>query len=207
MKKIGKLSVISVVFLLLVPACSFLGRAEETTNNLDVEEVMNTQIDEVTDDFEEDLELFAQLDTEPVSTRSDPLPLQNNETVEGMSFSIVDLLRPADDLLSTGDEYGVQAVAGTELVLLTLNITCQLDVDGRCYFDIANAKLVGSSGIVYPINWDMMIGSGEYLDNAEMFGEAQLSGALVFSVNVEEQGLLFLYDSFYDHPFFMKTSE
>jgi len=184
---------------LLIFACA---STSTDSSESQVDAVVNT--DQETDAPQEifDIELLPELQGEPDTTRSDPAPPGSEGEVEEMTISVIDINRPANDIVMGDSEFSLPPAAGKEYVLVTLEITCEASVDERCFLDIFNLKLFGDKGIVSTCDWGVSDLEG-LLEDTEFFGGAVTSGMVLFTIDQDETGLILLYDSFSDHPLFL----
>jgi hypothetical protein len=140
--------------------------------------------------------------SEPVATtaplgasRSNPAPAGAEVTINQMTMSVVEVVRPADAVVAAGNPFNPTPEPGNQFVLVGISIACNRSGDDTCtvntFLDFA---LTGSSGSVREPR--IIAGVPELSDHAEFFGGAATRGGMVFEVGEDETDLVLIYDPF-----------
>lgn len=130
------------------------------------------------------------------SSRSNPAPVGAEVTINDMTFRIVELTRPADNIVAAGNMFNATPEPGNEYVMVTISAVCNKSSDQTCqvnpYLDF---KLTGSSGSVREPEM-MIAGVAGLLEDSEFFGGATVTGGMIFEVAQGETDLILIYKPF-----------
>jgi hypothetical protein len=129
------------------------------------------------------------------TTRDQPLPM--NTTVDiggGMQVTILEVVRPADDIVIAGNMFNDTPVPGAEEYLMVkLQVDCTQSSNEKCNFNHYEFKTVGADGQVH----DPASVAGipeEFEPFAEFFGGASLTGNIAFLAAQGDEAVVLFYD-------------
>lgn len=151
-----------------------------------------TQVfDDVTNTPEPTATPVSQLGT----TRDQPYP--KNTTVEigdGMRVTILEVTRPANDVVAQGNMFNATPVPNVEEYLMVkLHVECTKPSNEKCTFDHYGFKIVGANGQVH----DPASVAGtpqEFEFFAEFFGGASLDGNIVYLVTPGDSSVVLFHE-------------
>jgi len=130
----------------------------------------------------------------PGSARSNPAPVGAEVTIDDMTMKIIEVTRPADDIVAAGNMFNATPEPGNEYIMVTISGVCNKSSDVTCqlnsYFDF---KLTGSSGSVRDPEM-MVAGVAGLLETAEFFGGVTVTGGMIFEVAQDETDLILIYE-------------
>lgn len=128
-------------------------------------------------------------------TRDQPAP--KNSTVDiggGMQVTILQVTRPADDIVAQGNMFNPTAIPDREEYLMVkLYVECMKPSNETCSFNSYEFKTVGANGQVH----DQAFVAGiplEFESFAEMFGGSALDGQMVFLVPKGDPDVVLFHD-------------
>ncbi len=128
------------------------------------------------------------------SSRSNPAPVGAEVTIDDMTMKIIEVTRPADDIVAAGNMFNATPEPGNEYIMVTISGVCNKSSDVTCqlnsYFDF---KLTGSSGSVRDPEM-VVAGVAGLLEDAEFFGGATVTGGMIFEVAQDETDLILIYE-------------
>lgn len=128
------------------------------------------------------------------SSRSNPAPPGSAVEIAGMTIRILDVQRPADDVVAEANPFNDPPEGGNEYLIVTIEVACNKSADEQCVFEPGlELTLVGSKGIVYDREY---VAGIDYLERTELFGGATKSGLLVFQCGAGETDLVMIYEEF-----------
>lgn len=135
-------------------------------------------------------------------TRENPIPLGTEKTVGNMAFVITNILRPADEIVTTGNMFNTKPEATQEYLMIEARSTCLLDSSNKCSFTPMELKAVGSDGNV--INSQFVVsGVPGQFESGETFGGSAKAGRLFFLVPKGDPGVVIFYEPlFFGSPTF-----
>jgi hypothetical protein len=129
------------------------------------------------------------------SARSNPAPFGYEVTTEQMTFTVTELLRPADSIVSQGNMFNTIPDEGQEYVFVNLSIKCDKSIDENCNVSQFDFNLVGSAGLAHDTEI-FLAGVSGLLEDGDFFGGSTKSGYLAFIVGKEETDLVLIYKPF-----------
>ena len=131
------------------------------------------------------------------SSRSNPAPPGSEVTLDDMTFTVGEVVRPADGIVAAGNEFNSEPEAGNEFVMVMLTVRCEKGEDDSCSISSAwNLSLIGSAGVAHDAEW-MVTGVDGQLESTEFFGGATVAGSLFFEVGQGETDLLLRYEELF----------
>ena len=115
-------------------------------------------------------------------------------TINDMTMQVLNLTRPADDIIAAGNMFNSEADEGNEYIIVSLSVTCDKGTDDTCSFSVlSDFTLTGSSGSVRDAEW-MISGVDSLFEETEFYGGATVEGGLAFQVDQEETDLILIYE-------------
>jgi len=141
----------------------------------------------------------------PLGTRRDnPAPVGSEILTDNMSFMVIGVIRPADDIVKAGNMFNDAPDEGMEYMFVEISITCtKSDVD-KCSFSTFDFKALGSKGILYDAEW-FLAGIEKELESTEFYGGATVTGYVPFMVGIGEENILLVYEPFLSDSFYLET--
>ena len=128
------------------------------------------------------------------SSRSNPAPPGSEVTLDKMTFTVGEMVRPADEIVAAGNPFNSKPEAGNEFVMVTLTVRCEKGEEESCSIGPAwNLALIGSAGVAHDAEW-FVTGVDGQLESTEFFGGATVTGSLFFEVGQDETDLLLRYE-------------
>jgi hypothetical protein len=88
------------------------------------------------------------------SSRSNPAPVGSTITADGLSVTVIDVVRPADDIAIAGNIFN-KPTEGKEFVMAELELECELSDDDICKFSSSDFSVVGNMGEISDAEWAM----------------------------------------------------
>ena len=144
-------------------------------------------------------------ETKPVGTvRSNPAPKGSIVTADNMDFSVLETMRPADEIVMAGNQFNTKPEEGYQYVLVKLQIKCNKNSDETCSISPFNFELIGNEGIIYDSEW-MLAGVEGMLESKEFYGEATVSGYIGAIIKSSDTTLVLTYDPFLGDKFYMSV--
>ncbi|HAL16857.1 MAG TPA: hypothetical protein DCP32_08925 [Anaerolineaceae bacterium] len=136
-------------------------------------------------------------------TRSNPAPAGSEVVLDDMAFQVLTTIRPADDVVKTGNQFNTTPEEGQEYIFVEVQITCKKTVDEKCSFNPTfSTKLLGSKGIEY--DPDIFVsGVDKLLNGTEFYGNAVISGYIPFIISKDETDLILIYDPLLSDKFYL----
>lgn len=137
------------------------------------------------------------------TTRSNPAPVGSEVIADKMSFTVTDMVRPANDIVIAGNQFNSLPEDGKEYIFVELNVVCQKSSDEKCSFTpVLNLNLIGSNGIEYDPEI-FIAGVNNLLESTEFYGGASIKGYIPFIVGVGETDLVLLYEPLLGDTFYL----
>ncbi len=121
-----------------------------------------------------------------------PAPPGTAVAVGDLELRVVDVIRPADDIVAGGNMFNPEPEPGNEMMLVTLSITCRPEEDDTCTFaPVLEFLLVSPIGVHRP-EW-LVAGLPNPLRGGEISSGETISGDILFEVGKGETGLVLVY--------------
>ncbi len=139
------------------------------------------------------------------SSRTNPAPFGSEISSDDMLFSIVEVVRPADEIVAKGNMFNSTPEPDKEFILVKVKIACQKSADDKCSVSPFTFKLVNSSGNV--VETDIMIsGVTELLESSDLFGGASVEGYLPFTIEKADLNPTLMYEPIlFGDPFYLQV--
>jgi hypothetical protein len=142
-------------------------------------------------------------ETKPVGTvRSNPAPKGSIITADNMDFSVLETIRPADEIVMAGNQFNTKPEEGYQYILTKLQIKCNKSSDESCSISPFNFELIGDEGIIYDSEW-FLAGVDGMLESKEFYGGATVSGYIGSIIKSSDTTLILTYDPFIGDKFYM----
>lgn len=128
------------------------------------------------------------------TTRDKPFPV--NTVVDiggGIKVSIVEVTRPANDIVIEGNQFNDTPVPNQEYLIVKLHVECTKSSNEKCSFDDYEFKTVGADGQVH----DKASVAGvpeEFELYAEFFGGASIDGNIAFLVTQNDSSVVLFHE-------------
>ncbi|MCW5876145.1 MAG: hypothetical protein KIS85_04600 [Anaerolineales bacterium] len=136
------------------------------------------------------------------TTRSNPAPAGSEIVTDNMAFKVIGTVRPATDIVMSGNMFNKEPEAGQEYIFIEVQVTCQKTGDEQCSFYTSNFSVLGETGIKIDGTF-FLAGVNGLLESTDFYGGATISGHLPFIVNQGDNGLLLVYDPFLGNAFYL----
>jgi hypothetical protein len=144
-------------------------------------------------------------ETKPVGTvRSNPAPKGSIVTADKMDFSVLETIRPADEIVMAGNQFNTKPDEGYQYILIKLQIKCNKSSDETCSISQFNFELIGDEGIIYDSEW-MLAGVEGMLESKEFYGGATVSGYIGSIIKSSDTAIVLTYDPFIGDKFYMSV--
>lgn len=129
-------------------------------------------------------------------TRDQPHPIDAVIDIAGdMKVSIVEVVRPANDIVQQGNMFNDTPVPNQEYVMVKLHVECVKSSNDKCTFDKYQFKAVGADGQVR--DQASVAGlPGAFESYAEFFGGASTDGNIVFLLSQGDPNAVMFYEPF-----------
>ena len=150
--------------------------------------------------------------TEPEDTpevgmvRSYPAPAGSKVVVENQAYVVSSAIFSATDIVLSANESNPMPDTGMKYILVKLEITCLKSPDEQCSFETHKIKLIGSKGIEYLIQ-ENVVDLDHQLKDTDFYGEAVLSGYLPFIVGVSETDFILVHEPFFGEVFYLEVPD
>jgi len=129
-------------------------------------------------------------------TRDQPFPSDAVVDIGGdMLISIVQVTRPADDIVQEGNMFNATPEPDMEYALIQLRVQCTKSTNEKCAFISSNLSVVGSDGNIHELEFVAGI-HNELEISTEFFGGATIEGNLVFLVPQGDQNVVLFHEPF-----------
>ena len=143
--------------------------------------------------------------TKPVGTaRSNPAPKGSIITADKMDFSVIETIRPADDIVMAGNQFNTKPEEGFQYVFVKIQVTCTKGADETCSVSPVSFKMIGNEGIAYDSEW-ILSGVEGLLDSKEFYGGATVTGYVGFIVKSADTSLILTYNPLFGDDFYMSV--
>ena len=121
-----------------------------------------------------------------------------------MTLTILDVTRPADDLVANGSVLNATAPAGEEFMRVDLEVTCNSDPETPCTFYPTVMKAVLGDGSTRDLQ-TFIEGVEDWDTSIEIEGGATRNGFLLFIVPKSEGSIVVSYTDIYaDQPVYLQ---
>lgn len=124
---------------------------------------------------------------------------------DDMLFSLVELIRPADDLVKAGNMFNSTPEPDKEYIFIKVKISCQKSADAKCSVSPFSFKLINASGNIVDSEF-MVSGVSGILESSELFGGASVEGYLPFVIEKSESNPTLMYEPFLSDAFYMEIN-
>jgi hypothetical protein len=128
------------------------------------------------------------------SARSNPAPFGYEVTMDDMTFTVTEFIRPADDIALKGNMFNTPE-EGKEFAFVNMSIKCNLGSDDKCNIGPSEFQIVGTSGTAMDAEW-LVTGVSGMLESGEFFGGATKAGYIAFQLEKGETDLILIYKPF-----------
>jgi hypothetical protein len=127
-------------------------------------------------------------------TRDNPIPAgQTVDIGSGINLTITGATRPADSVVSNGNQFNTEPEAGEEYLQANVTVSCEKPSDEKCSFFPSQIKAVGTDGNVHDSAF-VIAGVDGLMESGEFFGGAQKSGKMFFIVPAGDAGVVLFHD-------------
>jgi hypothetical protein len=121
-----------------------------------------------------------------------------------MTLTVLDVTRPADDIVANGSVLNTTAPEGEEFIRVDVEVTCNSELGTQCSFYPTVMKAVLSDGSTRDLQ-TFIEGLEEWDTSIEIEGGATEQGFLLFIVPTAESDLVVSYQDIYgDQPVYMQ---
>ena len=208
---------IGIIALLLIPVCIFGGslvKKSYTPTPISIEEARKKTLAAMVaalsptqnipgQVFEQTPTIEIMPDTGEVGkTRENPIPMGVEKNFGIMSFLITDSVRPADDIVASGNQFNTKPEDTQEYLMVEAKSTCLKKTSEKCSFSPLEFKAVGYDGNVINVQFVVSGVSGQF-DSGETFGGSIKAGRLFFLVPKGDPGVVIFYEPiFFGTPTF-----
>ena len=122
----------------------------------------------------------------------------------GMTLTVLDVTRPADDLVANGNSFNTTPPEGEEFLRVDVEVTCNSDSGSTCTFYPTVMKAVLSDGSTRDLQ-TFLEGVDDWDTTVEIDGGATEQGFLLFIVPKSETELVVSYNDIYaDQPVYFQ---
>lgn len=137
------------------------------------------------------------------TARSNPAPVGSSVVADKMAFTVLGVVRPADEIVKAGNPFNSDPKEGQEYIFVTVQVECQKTPDEKCTFSPSlQAKLIGNKGISYDAEI-FISGVDSIMKQTEFYGGAIISGDIPFMADKGESGLSLVYDPIIGNKFYL----
>ena len=119
-----------------------------------------------------------------------------------MTFVVSGLIRPANDIVKSGNMFNSEPGEGQEYILVTLNVSCNLSTDKQCDISKFNLKVLGSDGVLKDSEF-MIAGVEGILEDSTFYGGASINGNVPFIINQGDNNIILVYEPFFGDSFYL----
>lgn len=152
--------------------------------------------------------------TEPttVPEQGDDNPLLNNaapvgtavEIGDDLTLTILDVTRPADDIVANGNSFNTTAPDGEEFIKVNVAVSCTKEAESPCPFYPTVMKIVLSDGSTRDLQ-TFIEGVDDWDTTVDVEGGEVQQGFLLFIVPKSETNLVVSYQDIYaDQPIYLQ---
>jgi hypothetical protein len=135
-------------------------------------------------------------DAAPVGTA---VNIGNNTTL-----AVLDVIRPADDIVASGNSFNTTAPDGEEFIQISVSVTCSNDGENPCTFYPTVMKVVLADGSTRDLQ-TFIEGVDDWDTSVEIDGGETQQGSLLFIVPKSETNLVLSYQDVYaDQSIYMQ---
>ena len=121
-----------------------------------------------------------------------------------MTLTILDVTRPADDIVANGSSFNTTAPEGEEFIQVDVEVTCNSAPGTKCSFYPTVMKAVLSDGSTRDLQ-TFIEGVEDWDTTLEIEGGATEQGFLLFIVPTSESNLVVSYNDIYaDQPVYLQ---
>jgi hypothetical protein len=127
------------------------------------------------------------------AARSNPAPPGSNVGVYTIFISVLDAIRPADDLVEAANPSNPRPGEGMQYMFVEVALLCDLTSDSTCSLSPSDDfRLVGSSGVLIEPT-ELPQAPDGMLQVAEFFGGSSISGYVPFIISKAETDLILVF--------------
>jgi len=137
--------------------------------------------------------------TEPApagSSRSSPAPVGSQVKVGDITFSVTEVVSPADDIVRQGNMFNSTPVPGSHYLFAKITATCNLSADESCNLSGFEFSLIDSAGVVHDAEI-FVAGVPGTFEAGDFFGGATKEGYLVFTAPEGDERLILKYEELF----------
>lgn len=127
------------------------------------------------------------------TSRTNPAPVGSKITAEDLSITVVEVVRPADDIALSGNMFNNPA-QGKEYIMARLSLECEKGADDICRFSSSDFKIVGNKGEITDAAWGIAGVEGDMGAGEEIFGDTTTSRVIFFEISPDDDGLIMIYE-------------
>lgn len=126
------------------------------------------------------------------------------EIGNNMTLAVLDVTRPADEIVANGNSFNTAAPEGEEFIQVQVSVTCTNDAESPCTFYPTVMKVVLSDGSTRDLQ-TFIEGVDDWDTSREIEGGETQQGILLFIVPESETRLVISYQDIYaDQPLYMQ---
>ncbi len=126
------------------------------------------------------------------------------EIGNNITLTILDVIRPVDDLVSNGSSFNTTAPEGEEFIQVNVSVTCTNDAESPCAFYPTVMKVVLADESTRDLQ-TFIEGVGDWDTSVEIDGGETQKGFLLFIVPKAETQLVISYQDIYaDQPLYLQ---
>lgn len=138
------------------------------------------------------------------ASRSNPIPAGAAINIGGgATLTITNVVRPANDIVSRGNQFNSKPEAGLEYVQVGMTVSCDKPSDSKCSFSPLYIKAVGADGQVRDAEWTVTGVDGVMDVSTEFFGGSSLNGKLFYLVPKDDPNVVLFYDPLFGDSIYM----
>ncbi len=157
---------------------------------LEAIEVLRGNLDTLVDTCANIADLSIDAQTAGSGTLNDPFSFGTpGSTGYGFTLQVTGLLRPADTIIRNSNMFNDRPRQGEMYVIVTVELKCDADFDGRCEANWLDFELTGDSGTIYSV------ATVVYDDRFDVstFGGGSGQGGLPFLIRANDTNLRLIY--------------
>ena len=140
----------------------------------------------------------------PGTSRKDPAPVGFIVHADKMQFFVTAILRPADEIVKSGNAYNfnIAAGAGQEYMFIKVSINCEKPADQQCTLNLFDFKALGSNGVLAGPELTIA-GVDGLLKPTSFYGGATVTGYIPYIVTKGDENILLVYQALLGDTFYL----